>query len=239
MDDRRARPLVDRPAAGRMGRHTGTSGRHQNGDVANVSDFSEMHVDPLRGALVLSPTTVTTVEQTHRLLTHGTRRRIVFRHHMGARKYDVIPGGFVAIRLIHERVASLLEPFTGWKSFRIELYDREGDRVEGYVGLTVTGRVGPIDWSTAQVLWHQPHTPGLPWFQVARGYSLDQATWDGSDLCVPAGSATVLVSPAVRQTLVQAKVRPLIFKLIPETERTWDVPGLPKLAKSDTPPGQP
>lgn len=94
----------------------------------------------------------------------------------GNKLRDFLPCG-VSFYLISERLKALLEDsgVTGWKCYPIELYDKKGNKVEGYHGFSVTGRAGHYkEFETPPVeLGYSPKSHGL---------HFDFDSWDGSDV---------------------------------------------------------
>lgn len=79
--------------------------------------------------------------------------------------------------LISDRLKALLagHGLTGWKTYPIELYDKKGNRVEGYNGFSITGRAGNLcKFDTPPMeLGYSPKSCG--WY-----FEFDK--WDGSDI---------------------------------------------------------
>jgi hypothetical protein len=85
-------------------------------------------------------------------LTRGElvpKHPIHFHHDQGGRLYDYIGTTWAVLDLVSDRVISVLRDneFTGWSTYPIEVYDRDGHSIAGYHGLAATGRSGPIDVS--------------------------------------------------------------------------------------------
>jgi hypothetical protein len=79
--------------------------------------------------------------------------------------------------LISDRFKELLEiaGLTGWKSYPIELYDKKGNKVEGYNGFSITGRAGNL---------YKFDVPPmeLDYSPKSAGYYFEYDSWDGSDI---------------------------------------------------------
>ena len=99
------------------------------------------------------------------------------RHHYGTKKRDVLNPGFIHLPLISDRLKTLLEEsgMTGWQCYPIELYDKRGNRVYGYNGLSIIGRAGEV------IKLENPPTE-LGYSPNSYGCSFDLNTWDGSDI---------------------------------------------------------
>src|SRR5258708_3256922 len=62
----------------------------------------------------------------------------------GTVKYDLIGTGFAGLYLISERIESILKSngITGWETFRVNVFDNENKRINGYFGFSIKGRCG-------------------------------------------------------------------------------------------------
>jgi hypothetical protein len=139
-------------------------------------------------------------------------RPILVKHDRGATLYDVIWTTNAAPVIISDRAARLLEEnqVSGWSTYEVDLRDRDGDVIDGYSGLSVLGRCGPI---------RDDLSPSIeavyPGGRTKRrlGWRFDPDTWDGSDIFVPSdGSAVKFVTDSVRGLLERAKVRNLTLR---------------------------
>ena len=160
-----------------------------------------------------------------RALTRGELRvtaPICLRWAMGRRTpSDVIFTTSVRPIIVHERVVQLLEEqrFTGWTTYPVEVYGRDGQHIPGYHGLAVTGRCGPIDRDRSVVELKQfPGRVAPVWV----GLYFDPATWDGSDIFMPQeGWYGPIVVERVRQAFRRARVKNVQFTRLDEVERLF------------------
>jgi hypothetical protein len=67
---------------------------------------------------------------------------------------------------------------TGWSTYAVEVYAKSGERVDGYHGLAITGRCGPVDLQASSI--ELVEYPG-GWYPHFRGHFFVPDTWDGSD----------------------------------------------------------
>ena len=95
----------------------------------------------------------------------------------GKRMRDILDTRHPPLYLISDRFKVILEEsyITGWKSYPIALFDKKGNRIEGYNGFSITGRAGKM-----QKFDQLPLEYGYS--ANADGYYFDIETWDGSDL---------------------------------------------------------
>jgi hypothetical protein len=121
--------------------------------------------------------------------------------------------------IISERVLGIFEGnrFSGWQTYPIHLFARDGTRIPGYHGLAVHGRCGPIDESRSVKLDKiYPGGVSPEWY----GLFFDPATWDGSDLFMTASQKTwVFAVEAVKRAFEKAKVTNVSFAALDQQER--------------------
>lgn len=110
-----------------------------------------------------------------------------------------IRGPGVALHFISPRVQKDLQDVgaTGWGTYPIAL-EVKGRRLEGYAGLAVAGRCGPVEADKA-IPSLRPG-PVLP-IPTLVGLYFDHQTWDGSDLFVPEGTTSLIVTEKVWRVL--------------------------------------
>lgn len=96
----------------------------------------------------------------------------------GKRMRDVLDNRTVGPYLISDRMRDLLvdNDVTGWKCYPIELYDKKGNRIDGYNGFSVTGRCGSaLEYKRDTLVQFQGD-----WMWKGAIFDLD--AWDGSDI---------------------------------------------------------
>jgi len=139
---------------------------------------------------------------------------------MGASKPgDIIWSTLATPLLVSERVVSLLseEGFSGWDVVAVELHDKAGDRLPIYYYLGVRGRCGPIRDDRSEKV--DKIFPGGV-FPVWKGLYFDPATWDGSDLFMPAGNVGwIFAVDPVKRAFERAKVKNVLFTPLDQVER--------------------
>lgn len=138
--------------------------------------------------------------------------------YMGAAKpVDFVWTGFGVPVLVSERVVQIFRDggFTGWDVIPVELRGKRGELLPTYYFLSVLGRCGPIAKSRSEVF--QKRYPA-GWFPMLKGLYFDPATWDGSDIFLPAGTGHKLVVAPVKRALVRAKVKNVVFTRIDKYE---------------------
>ena len=122
------------------------------------------------------------------LLNYGDLSRyefpIVFRQSktFGSKIHEINPSDGVCYPIVSDRVISILENngITGWKTYPIILYDKHGNRLDGYNGFYVDGMNGMgLDFEPPQDRCDKT-TEDWKWIVTKRGW-LDITNWDGRD----------------------------------------------------------
>jgi hypothetical protein len=155
-------------------------------------------------------------------LTRGevAAQPVRFHHDAGTRAYDLVGTTWGGILLVSDRVISALEEhhFTGWRAYTVALFDSRGAAIDGYSGLAVTGRCGPVEDGLSPLMPVPPRGPGGSVVMARIGLRFVPDTWDGSDLFVPDETGLVFVTQAVRDALCAIKVTNMNFTRITEVE---------------------
>lgn len=109
---------------------------------------------------------------------------IVFRQCtcFGSKIHEINPTNGVSYPIVSDRVISILEDngITGWKTYPIILYDKHGNRLDGYNGFYVDVMKGMgLDFEPPQDRCDKT-TEDWKWIVTKRGW-LDITNWDGRD----------------------------------------------------------
>jgi hypothetical protein len=141
----------------------------------------------------------------------------------GDRADDFVGTPNASIRLVSERFIAVLRGhrFTGWTTFLIRARLDERHALEGYAGLAVTGRCGPIDDALSEEIMISPRGPSGRPMPGLRGICWQPDTWDGSDIFAPEGSARICVVEDVKVALEHAGVTNVEFRQLSDVERQW------------------
>lgn len=149
-------------------------------------------------------------------LSH-TERVIQLVGYSGQKPMSLLWSGFSPVCCISEQTIALLteESLTGWATYPVEVYDRDGQKLPNYAGLAITGRGGQAkpEMSSLEVI--QP-----PWkdstIEVYRGFYFDPDAWDGADIFLVSGGT--VVTDKVRKAFKKAKVNNVRFTNLTEVE---------------------
>ena len=137
------------------------------------------------------------------LLNYGDLSRyefpIVFRQSktFGSKIHEINPSDGVYYPIVSDRVISILEDngITGWKTYPIILYDKHGNRLDGYNGFYVDVMKGMgLDFEPPQDRCDKT-TEDWKWIVTKRGW-LDITNWDGRDF-TRAERATIVTERVV------------------------------------------
>ena len=138
---------------------------------------------------------------------------------------DLVGTGSVAPSVVSPALVRCLDEHgsTGWSPFPIRVEGPLADELDGYRGLSVTGRSGPIDDALSERVVLPPSVPGAPSMPHRRGFCPRPGSWDGSDLFVPEGTLFTCLTAPVRDALVAGRLVGLRFERMSElTVLAWD-----------------
>lgn len=145
---------------------------------------------------------------------------IEFIYLCGSKAFDLISCGFSHIYLISEKVVNLLvkENVTGWDSYEVKAYDKEGYLLEGYRGLSITGKCGPIKNELSKKELMPPRVPWANSYSAYIGLYFDPETWDGSDVFSPGETHHIFTSEKVKLLFENQHVSSVFFTPISKME---------------------
>lgn len=143
-----------------------------------------------------------------------------FRRMKGSKPYDYLSATPVRFKVVSNRVIEVFREnsFTGWTTYPVCVRGKDGGEIEGYHGLAVTGRCGPIDRSMSERVWRGPGSPGGKPTEQWLGLYFRPETWDGSDIFSPPGTSYVFVVQKVRDAMERAGLRNFGFDRATELE---------------------
>lgn len=101
---------------------------------------------------------------------------------------------------------------TGWKTFPVSVFDKKGQEITGYHGLSVTGRCGKIDDSKAEMLEKQ-FAPNAPFTTYYKGLHIGLDKWDGQDFFLPEEYYGIIVTKRVVEVLKKNKINSIFENL--------------------------
>ena len=145
-----------------------------------------------------------------------------FRHKCGKRYYDILHIGYATLFLVSDRFLEVLETnhFTGWKSYPVRLFEKNGTEVFGYNGFSVTGKAGKIDWEKSEVVQIPGPIDETVTYPYYKGALIDMSEWDGSDIFMPSNSWRKFITEPVYKALKKAKMTNIKFEKATEILRS-------------------
>jgi len=144
-----------------------------------------------------------------------------FVHNMGTQMKDLLWSGAPIPPLINERVERLLRDsnISGWTTYPITLKGRDGRYIDGYRGLAVIGRSGPIGFERNEAnLIKRPSRAPSGFTYHWQGLRFDIASWDGSDIFGDGRTGYTVVTDRVVRTFKSARVTNCRFQKLDEIE---------------------
>ena len=176
-----------------------------------------LHKTPFRGEIDLSSDKVHSLTRGKWISRNGINIKYALG---GTRPRDVIWTTIDhPVIIVSQRVIDLLkrERLTGWSTYPVTVYGRSEDIIEGYLGLSVTGRCGKIE--NAQSLLVQRHTVCCT-YSVYKGLYFDPETWDGSDcFMTPGREDWIFITDAVKKAFGREKIRNIKYRRLDLIER--------------------
>lgn len=129
------------------------------------------------------------------------------------RKTDFLStGGLTNEYVATEKVIDILSTnnITGWKTYPVEVYDKNENYIGGYYGLSITGRCKAVKPSLAE-----------PWVdsygeEMLIGLPLNLDTWDGADMFLLQGISCVFFTKKAVTAIKRNKLTNIYFKDISE-----------------------
>jgi len=145
---------------------------------------------------------------------------IIYKQHSGRYLHDQLTTTHAILVLYSERVISMLadRKFTGWITYPVEIYRKDGRSIPGYYGFSVIGRCGPIDDGRRQRVLLPPREKGGKCVQGLRGLKFQGDSWDGSDIFCPLGTGFIFITEEVRRSLQEIKPSNVSFLKLSDFE---------------------
>jgi len=158
---------------------------------------------------------------------------IVFKQEFGKKNEDLLDTGWPNLYLISDKLKSVLvdNNITGWKTFEVIVLDKKGSEIEGYHGLSIIGRCGPIDFDKSEII-HKQLAPNAPISTYYKGVSFDVEKWDQSDVFLSEKNFRILVSDKVAELVIKNKLTNINLINISEYEEDFGKSGFLDKLKS-------
>lgn len=133
---------------------------------------------------------------------------------------DILDFRDIIAYLFSDRFVEALkaEGITGWKTYPIQIFDKKGNEIKGYNGISITGSCGDLGFQEFDA-------NGDP---LPASWGFDLNTWDGSDMFQAKNRSGYYVTNKVIKMLVKYKLGsceyyPLPYEELPyEERRRWE-----------------
>lgn len=162
-------------------------------------------VSPKSLPAALGTETVGAISNLRRGLLAELEEPVTFHHKTGTRADDLLDTGFVSLYLISNKFRDILDGANvcGWQPFAAMIQLKNGSRLDGYCGLSITGKCEGMGPNNLQYIFSSDHKPGH-----AKEYytGVNVTGWDGSDLFLPEDKECILVTEKVATLLHSAKL---------------------------------
>lgn len=137
----------------------------------------------------------------------GVDLPVIFKQSSGKKWTDILSPNSISMYVVSQRFIELLEKtdITGWKSYPVKILDKEEKEIRGYVGFSILGRSGAVDYSKSGV-YEKQLVPNGTKTKYYKGLYIDLSQWDGSDFFIPESTLNIIISEKVRQLIKKHKI---------------------------------
>jgi hypothetical protein len=144
---------------------------------------------------------------------------VIFKHKYGKKLEDMLDTGWPSLYLISDKLKTVLEDneLTGWKTFAVQIFDKKGGRIQGFHGLSITGRCGEIDYNKSTIIEKNVIENG-PTGKYYKGLHVGLDKWDGSDFFLPAKYFGIILTDKAAQILKKNKLTNIRLENLAEVE---------------------
>jgi hypothetical protein len=145
---------------------------------------------------------------------------LIFNAYRGNKATDVLWSDSIDPFFFSVRLLTLLidQGISGWNTYPVELYNRQRERLDSYMGIAITGPECQRDRSRSEIVDKPPPVLGGQGYQVYRGLYFDESQWDGSDLFRVNEGGGIVVTDRVHRLFHMHKIRNAKFTPLPEVE---------------------
>lgn len=147
---------------------------------------------------------------------------VIFKQKYGKKLNDILDTGWVGLFLISSKLREVLEEntLTGWKTFDVKLLDKQDKEIQGYHGLSITGRCGMIDYSKSEIVVKRL-VPNAPLGKYYKGLYVDLDKWDGSDFFLPGNYFGTIITSKVAEVMKKSKPTNIRLENLMEIETPY------------------
>ncbi|MBX3102798.1 MAG: hypothetical protein KF690_09840 [Bacteroidetes bacterium] len=144
---------------------------------------------------------------------------VIFKQEYGKKLQDILDTGWGSLYLISDKMKVILEDnnLTGWKTFAVKVIDKKGQEIQGYHGLSITGRCGKIDYGKSEII-ERRLVPNGPLVKYYKGLHIGLDNWDGTDFFSPEKTLWTIVTKRVAEVLKKNKLTNIMLENLAEIE---------------------
>jgi hypothetical protein len=174
-----------------------------------LSTTVQAHMDRPKGFLSIAPDERRLMDEDR--LMQGTYNDfifpVVFKQEYGKKLQDMLDTGTASLYLISDKMKTVLEDnnLTGWQTFAVKVLTKKEEEIEGYHGLSITGRCGKIDYSKSEII-EKRLVPTGPLAKFHKGLHVGLDKWDGSDFFLPEKYFGTIVTSRAADVLKKSKL---------------------------------
>ena len=104
---------------------------------------------------------------------------------------------------------------TGWKTFPIKLYDKNGNEISGYHGFSIIGHCNPINYEKSAII-EKRKVPTGPICKFYKGMFIDK--WDETDFFTPEGTYEIFITKKAADILKKNKITNVQLENLTDSE---------------------
>ena len=144
---------------------------------------------------------------------------VVFKQVYGNKLRDILDTGWAGLYLISDKMKAVLEEntLTGWKTFAVKVLDKKGQEIQGYHGLSITGKCGKIDYSKSGII-EKRLVPNGPLVKYYKGLHIGLDGWDGTDFFLPEKTLWAIITKKMAESLKKNKLTNIRLENLAEIE---------------------
>ena len=86
-----------------------------------------------------------------------------------------------------------IEKLTGWNTYPIKIFDKKGNEVEGYYGLSIIGKCGPVDFTQCEI-FEKKLVPEGPLCKIYKSLPIGLDKWDQSDFFLSENAGSIIIT---------------------------------------------
>lgn len=144
---------------------------------------------------------------------------VVFKQEYGKKLQDILDTGWPSLYLISDKTKTVLEDndLTGWETFDVKVLDKQDKEIQGYYGLSITGRCGEIDYGKSEII-EKRLVPNGPVSKYYKGLHVGLNKWDGNDFFLPEKYFGIITTQRAAEVLKKNKLTNIRLENLAEIE---------------------